>query len=174
MTPVFYDPLQLSLENARILDATRNFYQVFKKRVKLYLFGYCLALPFVFIGSFFFGLWVSRQRKFFQKMMAKERFNLHTYNEYLAYKEVGQQLNSFTPTLKRLSQANIKKAPFFLRFPLRRMARMSSTLLTFKQWHDMQLVKFNTPQFKQQGSFFLMVTEKELWEKRTKAYDYWL
>jgi hypothetical protein len=54
------------------------------------------------------------------------------------------------------------------------MQKMTSTLVTYNDWLKSRLNTFNEEQFISKSQVFKLVTEKELWKGRNKAYQYWM
>jgi hypothetical protein len=129
-----------------------------------------VGLPFVF----FFGFWLQTKRKKFQKHMRKDVPTFNTYKGYLELKDSLRRLDELMPALKKVNSYNLKKAPVPIKYTLSQMQKMTSTLVTYNDWLKSRLNTFNEEQFISKSQVFKLVTEKELWKGRNKAYQYWM
>ena len=74
--------------------------------------------------------------------------------------------------MNRIDDKDVASAPYLLRYTLRQMKAMATTLDTYHKWLNDSLDKMNKPQ--PDSKVFRMVSEKELWDNRNKAYKYWM
>jgi hypothetical protein len=168
-----YNTFENSLNNAKTVVGLELLYESVRKSlsklmvVTLLTF---LGLPFVF----FFGFWLQRKRKKFQQHMKKVVPSFNTYKDYLELRESLSKLDELMPTLKKVNTYNLKKAPIHLRYTLSQMQKMTSTVVTYNNWLKSRLKTFNEEQFTSKAQVFKLVTEKELWERRNKVYQYWM
>jgi len=168
-----YNPFENSLNNAKSVVGLDWLYESVKSQVgKLWL----LVLAF-FVGFpviLFLGFLLKRKRKKFQTSMKKELPVFNDYKSYLEFKSHLDKLESLTPSLKKVSGYNLKKAPWPLSYTLGQMQKMTSTLLTYNSWLKSRLNSLNEEQFKSNTTVFKFVSEKELWRNRNQAYQYWM
>jgi hypothetical protein len=168
-----YNPFESSLNNARTLAGVESFYVGLKNQLgKVFLVSIVLLLGLPLV--FFFGFWLSRQRRKFLKFMRKDYTEFNSSSGYSNFKKKVEELDKFTPYLKKLTHYNPKRAPLLLRFTISQMQKTSSTLLTFEGWLRSRLDNYNKPIFLSNSNIFRFLSEKELWERRNKVYEYWM
>lgn len=168
-----YNPFETSLSNAKTVVGLEWLYEGLRNNLsKLFVLVLLIlaGLPFVF----FFGYWLQTKRKKFQKYMRKDLSLFKNQNDYLEFKDNLNKLESLMPSLKKVSNYNLKKAPWPVNFTLNQMQKMTSTLVTYNSWLKTRLNSLNEEQFKSKSTVFKLVSEKELWKNRNKAYQYWM
>lgn len=168
-----YNPFETSLTNAKTVVGLEWLYESVRKQIGkllLVVLVVFLALPVVLL----FGYWLQRKRKRFQSHMRKDFKDFHRANDYLEYKVYTNKVATLTPSLKKVSGYNLKKAPWPLKYTLSQMQKMTSTLLTYNSWLKSRLNSLNEEQFKSESSVFKFVSEEELWRNRNHAYQYWM
>jgi hypothetical protein len=168
-----YNHFESSLSNAKtvvglewIYEGVRNHLGKILASILVLLIG----LPFVF----FFGFWLQTKRKKFSRHMKKEIPLFKSSDGYLNFKEHLKKLDGLTPSLKKVSEYNLKKAPWPLSYTLGQMQKMASTLVTYNGWLKKRLDPLNEEKFSSNSKVFKFVSEKELWKNRNQAYKYWM
>ncbi|MGN6533913.1 MAG: hypothetical protein ACTHK0_19385 [Ginsengibacter sp.] len=94
--------------------------------------------------------------------------------EYLRFKESLEKLEVLMPSLMKVSGYHVQKAPWSVNYTLAQMQKMTSTLVTYNNWLKSRLNSLNEEQFKSSAATFKLVPEKELWQNRNQAYQYWM
>ncbi|WP_407526295.1 hypothetical protein PDL71_05180 [Lacibacter sp. MH-610] len=167
-------PFESSLTNAKVVVGLNWLYESLRtnlSKIFVFLLVLLIALPLVL----FFGFWLQLKRKKFQKLMKKNKpLLLKDNKEYLQYKENSDKLNNLMPSLEKVSTYKLSKVPWPLRYTLRQMQSMTSTLITFQNWLSSRLEPLNESQLQGKSKFFKYVPEEYLWKKRNKAYKYWM
>lgn len=164
-----YDLDLNSLNNARTVALWQSHYESLKKSVWKFV-AVVLAVPLFF----FLALWVRSKRKSFTKHMRLNRLSLNKAEEYQKVRTHLDEVRFLYPVLKKAKDLNVKKMPWSFRFCAVQMKKMSSTLLQYFKWLEKELHSLNTEQFKSPSKTFKFTSEKELWQNRNKAYQYWM
>ena len=168
-----YNPFETSLSNAKTVVGLEWLYEGVRNHLgKLLVVALVVVvgLPFVF----FFGYWLQTKRKKFQRHMRKDFTLFKSHGDYLEFKDYLNKLELLMPSLKKVSNYNLKKAPWPVKYTLSQMQKMTSTLVTYNNWLKTRLNSLNEEQFKSNSTVFKLVSEKELWKNRNKAYQYWM
>ncbi len=167
-----YKTFDTSLRNARNVLSLEWLYDGLKQFLGTFLLLALVVLLYPLV--LLFGFWLQTKRKKFRKVMRTPFNGFYNSNHYLHLKVSLKQFKQFNPTLKKVAASNLKKTPFLLRYTVGQMQKMSSTLVTYSEWLESHLNCLNTEQFKSESKEFKLLTEKELWRKRNKAYQYWM
>lgn len=168
-----YNPFENSLSNAKTVVGLEWLYESVRNHLgKLFvvLLVVLLGLPFVF----FFGYWLQTKRRKFQRHMKKDMPLFKSHNDYLKFKGYLNKLDELMPSLKKVSGYNLKKAPWPVKYTLSQMQKMTSTVITYNSWLKSRLTTLNEDQFTSKSKVFKLVSEKELWNNRNQAYQYWM
>ncbi len=168
-----YNPFETSLSNAKTVVGLEWLYESVRTHLgKLFvvLLVVLLGLPFVF----FFGYWLQTKRRKFQRHMKKDMSLFKSHNDYVKFKGYLNKLDQLTPSLKKVSGYNLKKAPWPVKYTLSQMQKMTSTVITYNSWLKSRLTTLNEDQFTSNSKVFKLVSEKELWNNRNQAYQYWM
>lgn len=120
------------------------------------------------------GFWFSRKRSYLIKYMRKTPVDLANSNQYVMYKTHVERLYKRHDVLKEVASLELRKVPVIVRFPVRKMRDISSTLLTYQEWLNSRLNMYNQEQFKSDNKIFSFKSESDLWNSRNKAYAYWM
>lgn len=173
LTTNTYNPFETSLNNAKtvvglewLYEGVRNHFGKLVVVVLVVLVG----LPFVF----FFGFWLKMKRKKFQKQMRKDLALFKSHEDYLVFKDYLNKLDVLMPSLKKVSNYNLHKAPWPVKFTLSQMQKMTSTLVTYNSWLKKRLKALNDDNSQNNETVFTLVSEKELWKNRNQVYQYWM
>jgi hypothetical protein len=168
-----YNSFDNNLTNAKAVVGLELLYESFRKQVGKFfiLMVVCLVcLPFLLL----FGLWLQTKRKSFQKHMKRDVKSFRNYSEYQEFKEYLSKLDNLMPSLNKVNKYNLKKVPFPFKYTLTQMQKMASTIVTYNDWQKSRLNSLNDEQFKSNGSqVFKHISERELWNNRNQAYQYW-
>ena len=158
-----------SLNYARKVVSWEWEYEALKKSVWKFA-RLLLASPV----SLVFGFWLSTKRKAFTKQMRKKHVVVHTSSEYNKLRSHLDEVRALYPFLKKVKKLDLKDLPWAVRYCGFEMQKMTNTLLQYFTWLEKELDCLNTEQFKSQSKTFNFTSEKELWENRNKAYQYWM
>lgn len=167
-----YKPYYLETERAleSVMRATR-----FLKRS---LFTALVLLVFFTIGFpffLFFGYWLKRKRtRLVKTMLESKSVNLNSTKDYVEFKNGLQRFDGYLPILRKAADLNPKKIPRLFRYTPIQLQKLSSTLVTFNTWLHSRLTPMNQPRHSSEATEFKFVSEKELWENRNHAYQYWM
>ncbi len=168
-----YNFFETGLNNAKIVVGLEWLYESVKKQLgKFFLLVLLVLLGFPAV--LLFGFWLQKKRRKFQKHMRNELPFFKDQNDYLEFKAYLNKAYSLSPSLKKVSGYNVKKAPWPLKYTLKQMKKMTSTLLTYNDWLKTRLNSLNEEHFKSEKTVFKFVPEKELWKNRNEAYQYWM
>lgn len=168
-----YQPFEASLSSAKTVVSLGWLYEEVRNhlgKLLVLVLAFLLALPLVFL----FGFWLRLKRKSLQKSMRSAPPPFKTHNDYQKFKTNLVKLTSLMPALETVSKYNLKKTPLYLKYTLRQMQKTTSTLVTYHSWLTSRFNLLNNEQFKSESKVFKMVPEKEMWEKRNTAYQYWM
>ncbi|MCO5238890.1 MAG: hypothetical protein M9904_02435 [Chitinophagaceae bacterium] len=171
--PSAYPPFEASLSNAKTVVSLGWLYEEVRNhmgKLLVLVLTFFLGLPLVFA----FGFWLRLKRRELQKNMRKAPPAFKTHNDYRQFKTHLAKMDSLMPALETVAKYNLKKAPLHLRYTLNQMQKSTSTLVTYHSWLTSRLNLLNNEQFKSESKVFKLVPEKELWEKRNAAYQYWM
>lgn len=166
-----YNSFETSLSNAKTVVGLEWLYESVRDNLGKLVFVTLVVLaglPFVF----FFGFWLKMKRKKFQRNMKKDFSLFKNYTDYLEFKDNLNKLDTLMPSLKKVANYNLHKAPWPVKFTLSQMQKMTSTLVTYNTWLKKRLDALNEDKDKE--SVFKLVSEKELWKNRNQAYQYWM
>ena len=164
-----YDLNSVGLYNARKVVVWQWRYEEYKKFLKFFL-ALFVIIPLLGIVGFS----ISRRRKSFVKQMKQKPNVLHNYQDYITLRKNLEDMKPLMSALKKVEQFDLKELPFLMRYPVSQIKKMSKTLLQYYRWRQAELDRFNTEQFLSKNTIFKFTPEKELWEKRNKAYSYWM
>ena len=135
----------------------------------------CFLLFFVVVpAGYVLGVWFSRKRALLVKYMKKTPLDLANPNQYLLYKKHIERLSKRTTVLTAVSSIDLKNVPLVVKYPVRKMKHISSTLLTYNGWLKSRLSTYNQEQFCSEQKIFSFKSESDLWNSRNKAYAYWM
>lgn len=168
-----YNPFENNLSNAKTVVGLEWLYESVKNHIgKLFvvILLVLVGLPLVFL----FGYWLQTKRKKFQRHMRKDMPLFKSHNDYLNFKEYLNRLDELTPSLKKVSGYNLRKAPWPVKYTLSQMQKMTSTVITYNSWLKSRLTSLNEEQFTSDSKVFKLVSEKELWKNRNQVYQYWM
>lgn len=168
-----YHPFDLSLLSAKTVVGLEWLYEsvrVYLGKLIVVVLVFLLGLPFVL----FFGYWLKVKRKKLQRYMKVDMPVFNNADDYLRFKQQLDKVDSLLPSLKKVSEYKRQKAPWPVRFTLRQMQKMSSTVVTYNSWLKSRLNLFNEDQFAGKSRVFRLVSEKELWKNRNQVYQYWM
>lgn len=163
----------ISISSAQIVVRIDRVYIFLKNLVGKVIFEFLaifICLPLVYI----FAVLLRAKRKRLQKSMRESFNDFRDYEHYLKFKNSVHDLSVFLPKLKAIGGYNIKNAPLPIRFPLNQIKKMTSTLVTYNEWLDSRLTPLNEDNVDNECSDFKLITEKELWDNRNHAYQYWM
>jgi len=158
-----------SLNYARKVVSWGWEYEALKKSALKFV-RFVVAFPL----SLLFGLWLNQKRKSFMKQMRKNRVVLHNVSDYRKLRTQLDEVRKLYPFLKNVKKLDLKELPWVFRYCGFQVQRMTSTLLQYFTWLEKELDCLNKEQFKSQSKTFKFTSEKELWENRNKAYNYWM
>lgn len=161
-----------SIDNSKTVDFWAWKYEAFRKRMNnaaSYAMEYTVLVPLFF----FLALLVKRKRKKFTTHM-KTSTKLNSVKDYKRLRNNLDNARFFYPVLNKVKKLEPKELPWSFRYFGVQMKKMSSTLLQYFAWLEKEIEPLNTEQFKSQSKTFKFTSEKELWENRNKAYDYWM
>ena len=167
-----YNPNENGYNSAKALASLQGLYESFRAQMSklLILFlMFAVGLPILV----FWGFWFKAKRGKFQKNM-RNNPEFKSPSNYYDFRVKLDRMNEFKPRLEKIMHYNVKRAPWPVKFTLKKMQNMSSTLLTYSGWQELQLSGFNKTQFKSKSPILNFASEKELWTKRNKAYTYWM
>lgn len=168
-----YNPFETSLDNAKTVVSLEWLYEGVRNHLGKMVFltlVVLVGLPFVF----FFGFWLKMKRKKFQKHMKKDLTLFKSHKDYLDFKDHLNKLDTLMPSLKKVTNYNLYKAPWPVKFTLSQMQKMTSTLVTYNSWLKKRLNAFNEDNCQSHETVFKLVSEKELWKNRNQVYQYWM
>lgn len=168
-----YNPFKNSLDYAKLVVGLELLYQSVKDQIGKFLF-LCLVFVFALPMIFLFGFWLKNKRRTFQKHMRKPFPVLNNQSDYLKLKTSLNDLDSLVPSLKKVSNYKLEKTPWAVKFTLRQMQKMTSSIITYSDWQKTRLNNLNEAHFKSDNSVFKFVSEKELWQSRNQVYEYWM
>lgn len=164
-----YDAFDVSLDSANAVVSIHSLTKTTAKASKRILLA-VLAYPIYVAFGFYF---MSKRRKLLSNMKQLPK-DFTTAEKYKKYKENLEELSRLLPALKEVSEKDLSNVPILLRFTANQMKKTTSTLVTLEAWLQARFTPLNTEQFKSSSGNFRFVSEKELWEKRTKVYKYWM
>lgn len=174
---VAYTVSDMGLRQAKAVAGAEYLYETvrdlfgrqFSKQIRWILLSVVFCTLFLPFGFFF-----RTMRKKLAKRMKREMPGFKTAEEYAIFKRQLAQMQSFLPDLKRVTNYNLSRAPWPARLVLREMQKISSTLITYTEWYNSRLSKMNTEQFATKNTHFRFTSERELWNNRNPAYEYWM
>lgn len=173
IAPNTYNPFENSVNNAKTVVSLEWLYQEVRTHLsKLIVVTLVIitSLPIVFL----FGFWLHMQRKRFQKCMKKEPIFFKSNKDYLEFKVSLEKLDVLMPSLQKVLHYDLNKTPWPMKYTLRQMQKMTSTLVTFNSWLKTRLSPFNETKFKSKSQAFHLISEGELWKNRNPVYQYWM
>lgn len=89
--------------------------------------------------------------------------------DYKFYKNLHDKLSIFLPTMKKVQAINFDKQNFLNRSLLRDVSRITRSGIAFHAKID---AKIKSLDLVHDGKHFKSIKESQLWNSRTKAYDY--
>ncbi len=95
-----------------------------------------------------------------------------TIDNYKELKILQLKHNEKISQVKLLKDADISEFPFFVRIILKQMLKTVFVVTDYAAKLDNIFTDLNAPDLK--DSNFKLVTEQELWENRTKSYNYFI
>lgn len=164
-----YDLHVNGLRNARTVDRYQRWYEEYSVVFKA-LFSLGIIVPLLWVV----GVYIYFKRKSFNKQMKGSKMQLNSVSSYVTLRTNLDKMKPFMKSVNKIHSLNVEDIPLMMRFPISQLKKMSKTLVKYNSWKESNLDKFNTPQFKDKESVFVLTTEKDLWENRNKAYSYWM
>ena len=164
-----YDLNSHSLDYAQEVVSLQWRYAALKKSFWKFLWG-GLAVPF----SLLLGLWLNNKRKSFVKHMRNNHVTFNTASDYKKVRLHLDKVRLLYPFLKEVKTLDLKDLPWGYRYCGHQILKMTSTLVQYFTWLEKELDCLNQEQFKSHSKTFKFTSEKELWENRNKAYQYWM
>ena len=168
-----FDTYKESSTSAMLLTSVEGMYTSLREylgKVKLLVLVYTLLWPFVLVVT----LVLKNQRRKMLVHMKNRHPKLTTVQDYVKFRKNLDSSDEFNKRLQKVGTYNLESTHFVVRFALTQMQKVADTLLSFNCWMHSRLdeamnkSKFNAPKN------FVLKTEKELWNERNKAYDYWM
>lgn len=170
--------LQHTYNNTWVVDATARVLgslSNLQKRRYRSLSGYAfLVLLVVALYGLSLPLFLLRKpfAKRFSKLDPNRVFN--NPDVYVKYKKRLAQMHRYSPSMEDIAAITAKHRVWYLAFPLKEFQFASKLMLAYRDGMQAMLDKYNSRQFQSESTEFSFVTEKELWENRNHAYDYWM
>lgn len=168
-----FDTYKEGSTSALLLTSFEGMYSSLREsmgKVWVLFLVYTLLWPFVLVVT----LVLKNQRRRMLLHMKNRQPKLGTVEDYVKFKQNLDSSDEFNARLQKVGSYNPDSAHFVVRFALTQMQKVADTLLTFNGWMHSRLdeamnkSKFNAPKN------LVLKTEKELWNERSKAYDYWM
>lgn len=167
----------LAMRVSKYVDASADLYKSFKNGLVntivfavLTILAYFLVLPLGVV----LGFWILRKRNYFVRNMKNECTEFSSPEIYAEYKNKLATLTKDKKLLQKVSNLDVKKIPFYAKFPVKQLKKLTSTILLYIDWMESRLKIYNTEHFISSNSVFVFKSERKLWEERNKAYSYWL